>query len=1267
MGERAGGEATSEERIGEVLGCYLEAAEAGQAPPRAELLAQHPELAGELAAFFSEQEQFERMVAPLRQAVEAAFAPEPTEADPDATMPPMSPAEPQPGEGTTTVAGETIAAPPPTGRGGQDGDGSGGEGGDDGSGEADEPLPRGSRVRYFGDYELKGVLGRGGMGVVYRARQLSLNRPVALKMIRAGIWAGGDEVRRFRNEAEAVALLDHPRIVAIYEVGQAHGRHYFSMKLVEGPALDTQLGRYAADPRAAARLVAEVARAVHHAHQRGILHRDLKPSNILLDPEGRPHVTDFGLARRIGGDGALSASGTVVGTPQYMSPEQAEGRRDSVTTATEVYGLGAILYATMTGRPPFDSDSVVETLRLVREQPPAPPSRLDRRIDRDLETIALKCLEKDPRRRYGSADAVADDLERYLAHVPILARRAGPIEHAAKWARRNPAVAGLAAAVAALLVATAVGATLAAVHLGLRAEREERLRGQALAAEQRAVDRAREVAEKADELERSLYYNRIALVDSELAVPAPNAGRVEELLEECPPGLRGWEWDYLRRHRLGRPLVLRGHTGYVGGVAFSHDGRRLASAGSDGAVKVWDVGRRAEALTLQETAYWTFGMAFSADGRRLTSAGVGGIVTVWDAETGARLATLTGHAPPVVSVAFSPDGRRLASVGMDQTIRIWDAELYRKARTLYPDSRCFEVAYSPDGRYLASAGEDGAVKLWDAATGREILSLRGHDDFIFSLAYSPDGRRLASGSNDRTVRVWDATPLGGPSEPGPLTLRGNGSHVGRLAFSRDGTRLAGGDGEPARVLLWDTGHLARGAVPEAVVLRGHTGPVPAVAFSPDGRRLATGSADGTVKVRDAADGRELFTIRVGHFLAMAYRPDGRAIATTSGTNAVRIWDAATGVKLGDDLRGHTDWPEAVAYSPDGARVASGSQDQTVRVWDPAAGREALCLRGHTGIVNGVAYSPDGRKLASAAGDKTVRIWDAAVGREIRTLRGHTDRVFDVAFSPDSTRLASAGLDGTVRIWEVETGREVDTLRGHSGHAYGVAYSPDGRWLAVSCGYRDRGEVKVWDLTSREAPPHGAAPGDGPAPPGWRDHWALGRFHADAGRWEAAVAEYARAVGERPDDPDLRAGQARLLARLGRPDEAAADFARALELLPPDPGVRSAGDRLVDELAADETVFARVLALRPDDPLLRCARGRVLARHGRWEVAATEYARGVEPRATSQLVAEYTCLPAAPERRGDGLPPPRRPDGRGRRPVGRSGWPLPAGPDRRPGH
>ncbi len=320
-------------------------------------------------------------------------------------------------------------------------------------------LACGAAVRYFGDYEIRRELGRGGMGVVYEARQVSLNRPVALKMVRAGLLAGGEELRRFRNEAESVALLDHPGIVPVYEVGEHEGQHFFSMKLVPGGSLVPLLAQYRDDPRAAARLVAEAAEAVAHAHARGILHRDLKPANVLVDDSGRPHVTDFGLAKKVEADVEFTASGAILGTPAYMAPEQATGRRGAVTTVTDVYGLGSVLYALMTGKAPFGGDSVVETLQAVKEQPPEPPQRSNPKAPRDLETICLKCLEKDTRRRYPTAQALADDLNRWLDGRPIAARPVGAAERAWLWCKRKPAVAALAASV----VLAVVGGTAATI------------------------------------------------------------------------------------------------------------------------------------------------------------------------------------------------------------------------------------------------------------------------------------------------------------------------------------------------------------------------------------------------------------------------------------------------------------------------------------------------------------------------------------------------------------------------------------------------------------------------------------------------------------------------------------------------------------------------------------------------------------------------------------------------------------------------------------
>jgi serine/threonine-protein kinase len=408
----------------EILGAYYAASAGGREPDRAEWLATYPELAAQLREFFADQDRLARLGAPLRPIADAARVAAGS-CDSSTFWPDEEP------------SGD-LQAP-----------------------STSDP-PAGSRVRYFGDYELRRVIARGGMGVVYYARQLSLRRPVALKMILAGRLATASEVERFRAEAEAVALLDHPGIVPLFEVGEHGGRHYFTMKLYEGGSLADRLDRYTADPRAAARLVADVARAVHHAHQRGILHRDLKPSNILIDAAGQPHIADFGLAKRLGADGDQTATGLVIGSPSFMAPEQASGVRGGVTVATDVYGLGAVLYALLTGRPPFVADSVLETLEKVKTEAPQP---LREPVDRDLATICLKCLEKEPARRYGSAEALADDLDRWLRGEPIAARPASRLVRFRLWARRNPRVAALSMAIALLGTSFIIALTIGMVFL----------------------------------------------------------------------------------------------------------------------------------------------------------------------------------------------------------------------------------------------------------------------------------------------------------------------------------------------------------------------------------------------------------------------------------------------------------------------------------------------------------------------------------------------------------------------------------------------------------------------------------------------------------------------------------------------------------------------------------------------------------------------------------------------------------------------------------
>jgi predicted Ser/Thr protein kinase len=552
--------------------------------------------------------------------------------------------------------------------------------------DADRDLPSGTHLRYFGDYEIIRELGKGGMGVVYQARQISLNRPVALKMIRAATLASEDEQRRFHNEAEAVAALDHPHIVPILEVGNHDGQRYFSMKLIGGPSLDTTLAEYANDPRAAARLVKTAAEAVHHAHQRGILHRDLKPANILLDDRSEPHVTDFGLAKRMEGDSELTHSGAIMGTPAYMAPEQASGRRGAVTIASDVYGLGAILYATLTGRAPFGADSVEEILGQVRDSVPVSPSKLSPRSPRDLEVICLKCLEKNSERRYSSAQALAEDLGRYLSGEPILARPVGRAQRAWMWCRRNRKITSLVA----LLVASMVLGTVGSVRFALRARDESQRAKKAAGLADRETERAKEQTELANErlrdVERAQADERVQaelnarrFYDAQMNLvqrnwESQNLEVCKTILDEQIPvdqrrtDLRGFEWFYWQRKLSSAVVVVK--TGPSRSVTVSPDFQQIASVDFDGKMTVKDAatGREIFSLKCEGGGMLDFGMPgmmivppmYSPDGKRIAFYGDAAI-KVCNAATGQDVLTL--QASPHRGMAFSPDGRHFASWG----------------------------------------------------------------------------------------------------------------------------------------------------------------------------------------------------------------------------------------------------------------------------------------------------------------------------------------------------------------------------------------------------------------------------------------------------------------------------------------------------------------------------------------------------------------------------------------------------------------------------
>jgi WD40 repeat protein/serine/threonine protein kinase len=1069
-------------------------------------------------------------------------------------------------------------------------------------------LPAAPHLRQIGDYRIIREIGRGGMGIVYEAEQISLGRRVALKVLPPHMSGDQMTLERFRRESRAAARLHHTNIVPVYEVGQEANVRFYAMQFIQGQSLDMVInelrrlrersgaapeineaahggagrprpgrsylgiedsslsatdlvrpvlqsiltgrfepgGRFAArveasdealakgaqgdlttqpgtgvvrraaeadpalarteeaesapardvigpermpspssDPsssaspfansailpgatqlssvessrreifRSLAHIGRQVAGGLAFAHARGIVHRDIKPSNLLLDTEGVVWITDFGLAK--GDDEGLTQTGDILGTVRYMAPERFKGEGDA---RADVYALGLTLYELLTLRPVFGASDRLKLIDQIKTDEPVRPRTIDGRIPRDLETIVLKAIEKDPKARYQSAEVMAEDLGRFLAGEPIRARQVSGVERSWRWCQRNKAVALLLGGIAlALLLGTALS-----THFALRATRGEWLAQQKAAEARESARLATREAQRARDAELESD-QRLYVADINLAQQAWQEGRLDAVQQALhalepkrpeDPDRRGFEWYYLQRLCQ---LDLR-TLGGVNTVVFSPDGSRIASASDDCTVKLWDAATGRENLTLSGHSEPVSRLAFSPDGRQIASASPDRTIKLWDAATGREVRTLRGHLAAVWGVAFSADGSQIASVGGDWAradepgeMRIWDAASGRKLHGMrVHNSITLSVAFSSDGRRIATASWDCSVKLWDATTWRELRTCRGHSDAVWGVAFGPDGRHVASASRDRTVKLWDAS-----TGQEVVTVRGHSAAVLGVAFSPDGRRLATASRDRT-VKLWDavTGQ-------EVLTLRGHAEGVSGVSFSPDGRCVASVSLDRTVKLWDAATDHQVLSLR-GHsagVTGVVFSPDGRRLASASVDRTVKIWDIATDQES-LSLRGHSEGVTGVAFSPDGRRVASASSDRTVKVWDAATGQEILTLRGHRGEIAGVAFSPDGRRLASAGWDRTVKLWDADTGREVLSLHGHSGAVLGVSFSPDSRRVASASHDHSVKLWDVATGQELRTLSGHSEPVSKLAFSPDGRRIASASWDRT---VKLWDISS----------------------------------------------------------------------------------------------------------------------------------------------------------------------------------------------------------